>query len=47
VMYHCNKWKRCSKYYDYMTRLADLKSGQKVKVTINRDDDEIELILEL
>jgi len=33
--------------YDYMTRLADLKSGQKVKVTINRDDDEIELILEL
>ena len=33
--------------YDYMTRLADLKTGQKVKVTINRDDDEMELILEL
>jgi len=33
--------------YDYMTRLADLKAGQKVKVTINRDDDEMELTLEL
>jgi len=33
--------------YDYMTRLADLKAGQKVKVTINRDDDEVELTLEL
>ena len=33
--------------YDYMTRLADLKIGQKIKVTINRDDDEMELILEL
>jgi hypothetical protein len=33
--------------YDYMERLADLKPGQKVKVTINRDDDEKELILEL
>ena len=33
--------------YDYMTRLADLKSSQKVKVTINRDNDEIVLILEL
>jgi S1-C subfamily serine protease len=33
--------------YDYMSRLADLKTGQKVKVTINRDDDEMELILEL
>jgi cell envelope opacity-associated protein A len=30
-----------------MTRLADLKAGQKVKVTINRDDDEMELTLEL
>ena len=33
--------------YDYMARLTDLKPGQKVKVTINRDDDEMELILEL
>ena len=33
--------------YDYMTRLANLKAGQKVKVTINRDDDEMELTLEL
>jgi len=33
--------------YDYMARLADLKPGQKVKVTINRDDDEMELTLEL
>ncbi len=33
--------------YDYMARLTDLKPGQKVKVTINREDDERELILEL
>ena len=33
--------------YDYMARLADLKPGQKVKVTINRGEDNIELILEL
>ena len=33
--------------YDYMTRLADLKAGQKVKVTINRDDEVVELTLEL
>ena len=33
--------------YDYMARLTDLKPGQKVKVTINRDDGEKELILEL
>ena len=33
--------------YDYMTRLADLKTGQKVKVTINRGGGEVELVLEL
>ena len=33
--------------YDYMARLADLKPGQKVKVTITRGEDNIELILEL
>ena len=33
--------------YDYMARLTDLKPGQKVKVTINRNDDEMELTLEL
>jgi len=33
--------------YDYMARLTDLKPGQKVKVTINREDGEKELILEL
>ena len=33
--------------YDYMARLADLKPGQKVKVTINRSDDNLDLILEL
>ena len=33
--------------YDYMARLADLKPGQKVKVTIIRSDDNMDLILEL
>ena len=33
--------------YDYMARLADLKPGQKVKVTIIRSDDDMDLILEL
>ena len=33
--------------YDYMARLTDLTPGQKVKVTINRDEEERELILEL
>ena len=33
--------------YDYMARLTDLKPGQRVKVKINREDGEKELILEL
>ena len=33
--------------YDYMARLTDLTPGQRVKVTINRDEEERELILEL
>ena len=33
--------------YDYMARLANLKPGQKVKVTINRSGDNMDLILEL
>ena len=39
--------KKVRNIYDYMSRLADLNSGDKIKVKIIRDKIEMELILEL
>ena len=37
--------KSISNIYDYMYRLAELKTGQSVEVTIQRGDKELKLIL--
>ena len=39
--------KSISNIYDYMYRLAELKTGQSVEVTIQRGDKELKLILNL